>query len=151
MSRLVHALLALLLLASLLLATGAGPARAADFTAELVARTFFRSLLEGRPEMALQLCAAEVNLDGKRVRDRAELRRALDAISTRARRRSLGLRQLLLLEPGEAVRRFGPLPHRLRGSLGTGRLVALARFNQLGAAAVLRREGGFWRVTTLTD
>mgnify|MGYP000211826602 CR=1 FL=1 len=32
-----------------------------------------------------------------------------------------------------------------------GTLVALARFNHLGAVAVLGRHGGFWRVTALTD
>jgi hypothetical protein len=138
-------------LALLLLAIGPGRVRAADFTAEMVARTFFHGLLEGRPEAALQLCAAEVNLDGQRVRDRGELQRALGAISTRARSRSLSLRQLLLLEPGEALRRYGPPPRRLGDALRPGRLVALARFGSLGAAAVLRREGGFWRVTALTD
>ncbi len=122
-------------------AHAAGP----DFTAELVARTFFRGLLEGRPGTVLPLCGSEVNLDGRRLRDRAELQQALEALSARARQRGLRLRLLVLLDAREAVRR------RIRGSFGPDRLVALARFSQLGAVALLRREDGFWRVTALTD
>jgi hypothetical protein len=92
-----------------------------------------------------------MNLDGRRLRDRAELQQALEALSTRARQRGLRLRLLVLLDAREAVRRFGPPPRRIRGSFGPDRLVALARLSQLGAVALLRREGGFWRVTALTD
>ena len=141
--------LALLLLTQL--PAVAAPAAVTDFTAELVARSFLRSLLDGRPAGALPLCGAEVNLDGRKLRDRTELQQALETVSSRARRRGLRLRQLLILDGAEAVRRFGQPPRRLRGSVGPGSLVALARLSQLGAAVVLRREGGFWRVTALTD
>jgi hypothetical protein len=139
------------LLTLLLFAAPAYAAPVSDFTAELVARSFVRSLLEGRPQSALPLCGAEVNLDGRKLRDRTELLQALEAVSARARRRGLRLRQLVVLEAAEAVRRFGQPPRRLRGSVVPGSLVVLARLNHLGAAVLLRREGGFWRVTGLTD
>ncbi len=130
------------------LAADAAPRDA--YLAELVARSFFRGLLEGQPETVLPLCAAEVNLDGERLRGPA-LGARLRELSTRARQKGLRLRKLVVLTAEEAVRRYGPPPSRLRGSVVPGRAVVLARFNQSGVVAVLARGPGLWRVTALTD
>jgi hypothetical protein len=120
------------------------------YLAELVARSFFRGLLEGQVDTLLPLCAAEVNLDGERLRG-AALATRLRELSARARQKGLRLRKLVVLSAEEALRRYGKPPARLRGSVTPGRAVALARFNHAGAAAILARGPGFWRVIALTD
>jgi hypothetical protein len=142
------------LLAALLvlLAPGAvGAPPSADFMAELVARSFFRAVLERDVAAALPLCADEVSFDGRRVRGKAELEKQLLQLAQRARARGLQLIKIVVLMAPEAVRRYGPPPARMRRSLPSGAMVALARFNHLGAVAVLQRQGGFWRVTALSD
>jgi hypothetical protein len=137
---------------ALLLATMVVPARAdaADYMAELVARTFFRGLLEGQPAPLAALCAREVNFDGVRLRG-AAIGERLRELAARARRKQLRLRKLEVISVAAALERYGKPPARLRRELVPGRAVALARFNVLGAAAVLARVGGFWRVIALTD
>lgn len=130
----------------------AAPVEAADEgTAALVARGFFRALLDGRVSDLLPLCAESLNLDGQRVAAGPELRRALDALIQRARSETLILRGLELLSYAEMVGRYGPPPARLRASVGRRDLLAVARFNRLGAVAVLARKGRFWQVVALTD
>jgi len=120
------------------------------YLAELVARSFFRGLLEGQTETLLPLCAPEVNLDGVRVAG-AALGERLRALSLRARQKALRLRKLVVLSSEEAIRRYGKPPERLRGSVLPGRAVVLARLNQAGVVAVLARGPGYWRVIALTD
>lgn len=120
------------------------------YLAELVARSFFRGLLEGGPEALLPLCAPEVNLDGERVGG-AALAERLRELATRARSKGLRLRKLQVLSAEEAIRRFGRAPERLRGAVIPGRAVVLARLNHAGVVAVLARGPGYWRVIALTD
>jgi hypothetical protein len=129
-------------------APAAGPSR--DFMAELVARGFFRAIVDGEVPAALPLCGAEVNFDGTRARG-AAIERQLRQMAQRARARHLQLVKVVVLPAEEAVRRFGPPPTRMKGVAAAGRTVALARFNVLGAVAVLARQDGLWRVIALTD
>jgi len=142
------------LLASLLL-LAAVPARAEQgdrvFMAQLVGRTFFRGLLAGNVESLLPLCAEQVSLDGEVVKGREALLPRLKAMATRARELGIQLRRVEVLSYQEVVRRFGPPPERLRRSVGPGQLVVLARFSSLGAVAVLRRVGPFWKITAISD
>ncbi|MBK8482030.1 MAG: hypothetical protein IPL40_12800 [Proteobacteria bacterium] len=124
---------------------------AGDETAALVARGFFRALLDGRVSDLLPLCGEQLNLDGQRVAAGPELQRALDALIQRARSETLILRGLQLLSYAEMVGRYGPPPARLRASVGRRDLLAVARFNRMGAVAVLSRKGRFWQVVALTD
>jgi hypothetical protein len=134
-------------------AAGANPEAAApsDFMAELVARGFVRALLEGDIAAALPLCADEVSFDGERLRGKARVEPRLRQLAQRARFRGLQLVKIVVLTAQEAVRRYGPPPSRMRRSVPPQAMVALARFNHLGAAVVMVRQGGFWRVTALTD
>ena len=131
------------------------PARAEpgdrEFMAQLVSRTFFRGLLANNVESLLPLCAEQVSLDGEVVKGREALRPRLQAMATRARELGIQLRRVEVLSYGEVVRRFGPPPERLRRSAGPGQLVALARFSSLGAVAVLRRVGAFWKISAISD
>jgi hypothetical protein len=121
-----------------------------DFMAKLVARSFFQTLLSGEITALLPLCAKEVNFDGRRVRG-VEISGRLRSMNKRARQHGLRLTRLTLLPWTEAVKRYGPPPARL-GLKGRGRrVVALARFNTLGAAAILERVGPLWKVTAITD
>lgn len=132
----------------------AGPAAAdndREFMAQLVARTFFRSVLEGGGESVLPLCAPRVNLDGEWVKGREALTPRLRQMGQRAREQGLQLRKVVVVSYREAVRRYGPPPARLRGAVGPGKLVALARFNLRGAVAILGRVGAFWKVVAVTD
>lgn len=142
------------LVASLLL-LAAVPARAQqgdrEFMAQLVARTFFRGLLDNNVEALLPLCAEQVSLDGEAVKGRDALRPRLQAMATRARELGIQLRRVEVLSYQEVVRRFGPPPERLRRAVGPGQLVALARFSSLGAVAVLRRAGAFWKISAISD
>jgi hypothetical protein len=122
-----------------------------DFMAKLVARSFFQTLLSGEITSLLPLCAKEVNFDGRRVKGVAPISVRLRAMNKRARQHGLRLTRLTLLTWTEAVKRYGPPPARL-GLRGRGRrVVALARFNTLGAAAILERVGPLWKVTAITD
>jgi hypothetical protein len=129
----------------------AAPAAPRDaYLAELVARSFFRGLLESGSGSLLPLCAPEVNLDGERLRGEA-LTARLRELSSRARSQGLRLRKLQVLSAEEAIRRHGKPPDRLRGVVLPGRAVVLARLNHGGVVAVLARGPGFWRVIALTD
>jgi len=140
----------LLLAVSLLLGSTAAAERDSDFMAELVARTFFRALVEGDPTTVAPLCARRVNLDGTWAEGETLLGR-LRAISRRSRELGLQLRRVVVIPYTEAVRRYGEPPLRLRQAIARGGRVALARFNTLGAVAVLRRAGAFWKVIAVTD
>jgi hypothetical protein len=142
--------MALLSLGFFSLATGSA-AGLEDNVAELVARGFFHALLEGQPGSALPLCADEVNFDGLKLRGPDALRKQLAAMSARARSLGLRLTRVVLMAAPEAVKRFGPPPARLARAVGPGSMIALARLSTGGAVAVLRKQGGFWRVTALTD
>lgn len=138
----------------LLLLLPAGPAAAGEddaFMARLVARSFFRGLVEGDLPTLAPLCARRVNFDGQVVKGAAAIRRRLEALVTRARERGLRLKKVQLLTYREAVRRFGPPPARIAVTPGRGTMVALAAFQRGGAVAVLGRVGRFWRVLALTD
>ena len=148
---LLSSLLVLLAPSAAIAAPPTPGAASTDFMAELVARGFFRAVLERDVPAALPLCADEVSFDGQRVRGKANLERQLLQLAQRARSRGLQLLKVVVLTPREAVRRYGPPPARMRRSLPSGSMVALARFNHLGAVVVLGRQGGFWRVTGLTD
>ncbi|MBK6847319.1 MAG: hypothetical protein IPG96_07160 [Proteobacteria bacterium] len=132
-------------------ALAAPSATADDGMAALVARGFFRALLDGRLADLLPLCAERVSLDGHRVASGAELQHALSALIQRAHSETLMLRGVQLLTYAEMVGRYGPPPARMRASVGPGDLLALARFSRLGAVAVLARKGRFWQVVALTD
>jgi hypothetical protein len=121
-----------------------------DFMAELVARGFFRAIVDGEVASALPLCGSEVNFDGVRARG-AAIERQLRQMATRARAHNLQLVKIVVLSAQEAVQRFGPPPARIKGAVAAGRTVALARFNVLGAVAVLAKQNGLWRVIALTD
>ena len=122
-----------------------------DFMAKLVARSFFQTLLSGEITAVLPLCAKEVSFDGQRVSGVDAISARLRSINKRARQHGLRLVRLKLLSWTEAVKRYGPPPARL-GLRGRGRrVVALARFNTLGAAAILERAGPLWKVTAITD
>jgi hypothetical protein len=142
------------LLLFVLVALAPAQSRAAgdrEFMAKLVARTFFRGLLSGNIEGVLPVCDRRVNLDGQWVTGAEALGTHLRTAAKRARDLGIRLRQVQVMSYREAVRRFGPPPARLRGAVGPGRMVALARFQTLGAVAVLRRVGPFWKVAALTD
>lgn len=126
-------------------------AAAEDGLAALVARGFFRALLDGRLADLLPLCAERVNLDGRWVVAGPELERSFAALIQRARSETLLLRRVQLLSYAEMIGRFGRPPARLRSVVTPGNLLALARFNRLGAVAVLARRGRFWQVVALTD
>ena len=138
----------------LTLMIGLCPARAGaevDFMAKLVARSFFQTLLSGEITALLPLCAKEVNFDGRRVKGVTPISVRLRSMNKRARQHGLRLTRLTLLTWAEAVKRYGPPPARL-GLRGRGRrVVALARFNTLGAAAILERVGPLWKVSAVTD
>src|SRR5512143_2925060 len=78
----------------------------ADFMAELVARSFFRAVLEGDVAAALPLCADEVSFDGQRVRGKASLEKQLQQLAQRARARGLQLLKIVVIPSREAVRRY---------------------------------------------
>lgn len=122
-----------------------------EFMARLVARTFFRGLIAGGTASIVPLCARRLNLEGQWVSGREAIGERLKAMARRAREQGLQLRRIEVISYREAVRRFGPPPERLRGAVGPGRMVALARLNRLGAVAVLQRAGAFWKVAALTD
>ncbi len=122
-----------------------------EFMAKLVARTFFRGLLSGNVEGVLPVCDKRVNLDGEWVKGTDALLARLKAVAARARELGVQLRRVEVMSYREAVKRFGPAPARLKGALGPGRMVALARFRSLGAVAVLRRIGPFWKIVAVTD
>lgn len=121
-----------------------------DFMAKLVARSFFQTLLSGEITALLPLCAKEVNFDGRRVKG-VEIGGRLRSMNKRARQHGLRLTRLTLLPWTEAVKRYGPPPARLGLKRRGRRVVALARFNTLGAAAILERVGPLWKVTAITD
>lgn len=131
----------------------AAPALAGDvdFMATLVARSFFQGLLTGQPSAIFPLCGKQVSFDGEIIKKPGALKKKLRELNSRARRRGLKLEKLLVIPYREAVRRYGPPPARLRGSVGRGKVVALARFNHLGAVAILQRRGPFWKVIAITD
>jgi hypothetical protein len=150
----------LLLLLALTLGLAGGRARAeeanpgepkTDFMAELVAKTFLRALLEGDAAALAPLCAEAVNFDGEVVKGRAAVEKRLAEVISRARSRQVRLRRVLLLPALEAVKRFGPPPRRIASSLGAGAVVAIARFERLGAVLVLKRKGRFYQVVAITD
>ena len=122
-----------------------------EFMAKLVAQTFFRGLLEGSILSVVPLCAKRVNLDGHWVQDHKELEKRLRTIGIHAREHGVKLRRVVILDYGTVTRRFGRPPARLRGAAGPGKLIALVRFNTVGAVAVLGRVGAFWKVVALTD
>lgn len=122
-----------------------------DFMADLVARGFFRGLVGGEAASLEPLCSKRVSFDGRWVVRGKALSRELKKLARRARRQQLKLRRIVLLPFEEAVKRFGPLPARLKDAGGRGRVVALAAFQRGGAAIILAREGRFWRVVALTD
>jgi len=123
-----------------------------DFMAKLVARSFVQTLLSGEISALLPLCAAEVNFDGLSVKGVEPIEKQLRAINERARQHGLRLTRLQMLSWKEAVQRHGPPPERLglRGARGE-LVVALARFNSLGAALILRRVGPLWKIVAITD
>ena len=137
-----------------LLAQGS-PARGAqpevDYMATLVARSFFRGLLGPDPAATLPLCADRLNLDGDWVQGEAAIKARLVQMGKRARQHGIRLQRVLVIPYREAVKRFGPPPERLKGCVGPGRLVALARFNAMGAVAILTKRGGYWKVAGITD
>ena len=140
------------LLACLLapLAAGAQPKKV-DFMADLVARGFFRGLVNGDAAALMPLCSERVSFDGRVVRGKKALGAALGKLTGRAKRLKLRLRRVVLMPYAEAVKRFGPPPARLREAGKVGRVVALGAFERGGAALILAREGRFWRVVALTD
>jgi hypothetical protein len=119
--------------------------------AQLVAKSFFRSLLAGDRDALRPLCAPAVSFDGETIRGEAAIARKLDELSARARRRKLQLRRVMLLDAATMKRHYGPPPARIKSAVRAGTMIALARFDQLGAVAVLARRGRFWRVVALTD
>jgi hypothetical protein len=130
----------------------AAEAQQVDFMAKLVARSFVQALLSGEISATLPLCARTVNLDGQRVSGPKQLTARLERMSRRARQHGLRLEKLHLLPYTAAVKRYGPPPERLKADLARGRkVVALARFNNLGAALFLRRTGQIWKVIAVTD
>lgn len=146
----------ILLLLPLLVSTpataGAQQAQQVDFMAKLVARSFVQTLLSGEITATLPLCAKTVNLDGLRVSGPEQLTTHLKRMSGRARQHGLRLEKLHLLPYEAAVKRYGSPPPRLKADLARGRkVVALARFNHLGAALFLRRTGQIWKVIAITD
>jgi len=120
------------------------------FMAELVARSFFRALLAGDVKALLPLCAKRVNLDGRWV-EQPRLSAELLRLTERARSTALKLRRVKLVSYAEMVKRHGPPPKRLAGAVSRRDMIALARFNRLGALAVLTKQGRFWRVAMLSD
>jgi hypothetical protein len=122
-----------------------------DFMATLVTRSFFRGLLEGEVGTILPLCADTMSFDGTQVHGKQKIEQQLKQINRRALSHAIRLQRIQVLTYNEAIRRYGPPPDRLKGSIRPGQLVALARFNTLGAVAVLKRYGPFWRVIALTD
>jgi len=122
-----------------------------DFMAKLVARSFFQTLLSGEISAVLPLCAKEVSFDGQRVRGADLISDRLRSMNKRARQHGLRLVRLQLLTWTEAVKRYGPPPARLGLRNRGRRVVALARFNTLGAAAILERVGPLWKITAITD
>ena len=119
--------------------------------AQLVAKSFFRSLLGGDAAALRPLCAGEVNFDGQTIRGEAAIAAKLDQLVRRARARKLELRRVVMVDAATMRRRYGPAPARIRSAVRSGTIIALARFDQLGAVAVLARRGRFWRVVALTD
>lgn len=119
--------------------------------ATLVARSFFRGLLEGDVSTVLPLCTDSMSFDGEQVHGREKIEQRLKQINHRARAQGLQLRRIQVISYREAIRRYGAPPARLRNSVRPGRLIALARFNVLGAVVVLKRDGPFWRVNAITD
>lgn len=122
-----------------------------DFMATLVTRSFFRGLLEGEVATVLPLCADRMSFDGQQVHGKQKIEQQLKQINQRARSHAIHLRRIQVLTYSEAIRRYGPPPARLKDSIRPGCLLALARFNTLGAVAVLKRNGPFWRVIAITD
>lgn len=121
------------------------------FLAELVATSFFRGLVDGRLAAIAPLCARRVSFDGRWIEGRLAQERQLQQVIQRARRTGLKLRGVWVLTQDEMVARFGAAPARLQAALRPGDLIALARFDRLGAVAALRREGRFYRVHLLSD
>lgn len=140
-----------LALASLLIPAGLAAAPQPDFMAQLVARSFFRGVVEGEVAVLAPLCANQVNFDGTLIKGTKAVRQQLAAMIKRARRQGLKLHKLLLLSYKEAVRQFGPPPARIARFIGPRDLIAVAAFQRSGAVAVLTRNGSFWRITALTD
>lgn len=123
-----------------------------DFMAQLVAKGFFRALVDGEHKALVPLCAPrEVNFDGRIARGAKQVRQQLEAMATRAKRQGLKLRKVELLRYRDAVKRFGPPPPRLKGNVGPGMVVALGAFARRGAVLVLAKQGRFWRVVAVTD
>ncbi len=116
-----------------------------------MARSFFNALLGGDSAAALPLCAAKVDFDGELLSGQGEIGARIRQLTRRARQRRLRLRRLVVLDAGDMRRRFGPPPARIASSARRGRYFALARFNRLGAVAVLAKRGRFYRVVALTD
>jgi len=142
------------LITAALIAASVAPAAGADspFMAKLVARGFFRALIAGDVETMLPMCAAEVDLDGLRVRRSKGLRAALAALVKRARAAQLELAWIRVLDHRQMLARFGKAPTRIARSVKPGRRYALARFSHPGGAvAVLAKIGRFYRVVALTD
>ena len=123
----------------------------ARFVARLVAQSFFRGLIEGDISTVQPLCASTMSFDGERVRGDAAVKARLEQLADRARQGGLDLKKVEVIPVREAIQRFGPPPERIKAEVRPGNIVALARFNVLGAVAVLGRQSGFWRIHALTD
>lgn len=122
-----------------------------DFMAQLVGQSFFRALFAGSLESLTPLCASSINFDGQIISGKEAIDRRLQQLIKQVRNNRLQLKKITILSYKEMIQRFGPPPIRLRSSIGPGRIIALGKFNTLGAIAVLKRQGHFWRVIALSD
>ncbi len=147
------ALVALSLVLGLLGTAGKGRAAEpdAEFMARLVAQSFFRGLLKGEIEAVFPLCAGTINFDGEQVKGSEAVKKKLEQLASRARDSGLRLKKVVVLTIPQVLQRYGPPPARIKKAVKPGRMVALARFNMMGAVAVLARTAGFWRIQALTD
>ena len=120
------------------------------FGASLTARSAFDALMRGDSGVLTRLSAKELSADGTVLRG-AGITEAWEGMIGRLRRLGLQLRRLVLLDHREMLRRFGKPPQRLRAIARPGRYYALARFNRLGAIAILARQSGTWRIIGISD
>ena len=118
------------------LLAGLGEAQA-DEMAYRVGSGFFQALLAGNLEMAQRLCAEVVNFDGQVLTGPEHIGGQLKRMAERARGQGLTLKKTLILSLEEMVKKYGPIPLRLRKDVSKGAQFVLARFNSQGAAPII--------------
>jgi hypothetical protein len=122
----------------------------ANLMVRLVAKSFVAGLL-GKGDAAA-LCGLPINLDGRVIKTRMGLSRALAAVSKRAQKKRLSMRgQPKVMSYQAMMARFGKPPARLAAFIKPNDHFVLVRLNRSGVVIGLRKIERFWRVILVTD